>query len=491
MNEKGVLIIGGGIGGIQAALDLANFGIQVFMVERSPSLGGKMAQLDKTFPTNDCSLCILSPKLVEVARHPKIKVFTLSEVTSVIGDVGDFYVLVKKHPRYVIEEKCVGCGQCAERCPVKVPNEFDLDLSMRKAIHIPFPQAVPLCYTIDSSKCLYFGLKGKPILDKGGRCMLCVKVCDAKAIDHEQKEEEIEFSVGSIIVATGYEMLDPTIRTEYGYGKFNNVITALQLERLLNASGPSAGHVVRPSDREIPKNIAFIQCYGSRDVHRGCKYCSRVCCMYAIKDAMIAKEHEPKIENITICYVDIRAYGKDFEEYYERAKNEGIRFLRGRPAKIKEDIKTGDLIISIEDTESGRRKKIRANLLVLSNAMVPSEGTEELADILSIKTDEYGFFKERQSNVGPIESTKDGIYLCGCAQGPKDIPDTVAQASAAAARAAVHVKDFRRIEEEVEIEEKEIPEKPRIGVFTCHCGMNIAGVVDVEKVSEYAGTLPE
>ncbi len=491
MKEKGVLVIGGGIAGIQAALDLANYGATVYIVERSPSLGGKMAQLDKTFPTNDCSLCILSPKLVEVARHPNIKVFTLSEVASVFGDIGDFQVMVKKHPRYVSEEKCVGCGQCTERCPVKVPNEFDLDLSMRKAIHIPFPQAVPMCYTIDSTKCLYFGLKGRPILDKAGRCMLCVKVCDAKAIDHEQKEEEIELDVGAIIVATGYELIDPTIRTEYGYGRYDNVITCLQLERLLNASGPSGGHVVRPSDRNIPKNLVFIQCYGSRDQHRGCGYCSRVCCMYAIKDAMIAKEHEPEIENITICYIDIRAYGKDFEEYYERAKKEGIKFLRGRPAKIKEDPNKRDLIIRIEDTETGKEIKIRTNLLVLSNAIIPSGGTKELAEILDIQTDENGFFKERQSNVGPIESTRSGVYLCGCAQGPKDISDTVAQASAAAAKAAVSVRDYRKYDEEEEMEEKEVSKAARIGVFICHCGVNIAGVVDVDCVSDYVKDLPD
>jgi heterodisulfide reductase subunit A len=491
MKEKGVLVIGGGIGGIQAALDLANYGVNVYIVERSPSLGGKMAQLDKTFPTNDCSLCILSPKLVEVARHPNIKVLTLSDVVSVVGESGDFQVIVKKHPKYVSEEICVGCGQCAERCPVKVPNEFDLELSMRKAIYIPFPQAVPLSYTIDPKKCLYFGLKGKPILDKAGRCMLCVKVCDAKAIDHEQKEEEVELSVGSIIVATGFELIDPTIRTEYGYGNYDNVITGLQLERLLNASGPSDGHVVRPSDRSIPKNIVFIQCHGSRDLHRGCKYCSRVCCMYAIKDAMISKEHEPEIENITVCYIDIRAYGKDFEEYYERAKKEGIQFVRGRPAKIREDPKTKDLIIRFENTETGEEKRIRANLLVLSNAMIPSPGTDNLAKILEVQQDSSGFFKEKQSNIGPIESTRGGIYLCGCAQGPKDIPDTVAQASAAAAKAVVPVIEYRENAKEEKIEEREVTGAPRIGVFVCHCGVNIAGVVDVDEVSSYAETLPD
>jgi heterodisulfide reductase subunit A-like polyferredoxin/coenzyme F420-reducing hydrogenase delta subunit len=490
MNKKGVLVIGGGIAGIQAALDLADSGINVYLVERSPSLGGKMAQLDKTFPTNDCSLCILSPKLVTVARHPNIKIFTLSEVMSVGGNIGNFFVTVKKHPRFVNEDKCVGCGQCAERCPVKVPNEFDLDLSMRKAMYMPFPQAVPLSYTIDSTKCLYFGLRGKPIIDKKGRCMLCVKVCDAEAIDHEMKEEEVELNVGSIIVATGYELIDPSIRTEYGYGKFENVTTCLQLERLLNASGPSEGHVIRPSDHAVPKNIVFIQCYGSRDEHKGCKYCSRVCCMYAIKDAMIAKEHEPDIENITVCYIDIRAYGKDFEEYFERAKKEGIKFFRGRPAKIKEDMETKDLLIDIENTETGKREQLRANLLVLSSAMVPSHGTSELAKVLEIQTDETGFFQERQSNIGPIESTRDGIYLCGCAQGPKDIPDTVAQASAAAVKAAYSVKDYRVPEAQEVIQEKETSGAPRIGVFVCHCGVNIAGVVDVEAVSEYAKGLP-
>ncbi|MCK5559488.1 MAG: CoB--CoM heterodisulfide reductase iron-sulfur subunit A family protein, partial [Thermoplasmata archaeon] len=306
---KGVVVIGGGIAGIQAALDLADSGVKVYLIERSPSLGGRMAQLDKTFPTNDCAMCILSPKLVTASRHKNIELLTLSEVKKVEGEAGDFKVTVVRHPRYVDESKCVGCGACAEKCPAKTPNEFDLGRAYRKAIYIPFPQATPMKYTVDKINCLYFKMLAK---GKEGACLLCEKVCEAEAIDHKMEGSEIELEAGSIIVATGFDMIDPHIRTEYGYGIHENVVTALEFERLLNASGPTKGRITRLSDGNVPKRIAFIQCYGSRDLHYGCKYCSRVCCMYAMKEAILAKEHEKEIEDITIYYMDIRAYGKGF-----------------------------------------------------------------------------------------------------------------------------------------------------------------------------------
>ncbi len=491
---KGALVIGGGIAGIQASLDLANSGIKVYLVERSPSLGGRMAQLDKTFPTNDCAMCILSPKLVEVARHPNIELHTLSEVINVEGEKGDFFVTIMKHPRYVDESKCVGCGICADKCPVKVPNEFDKDLSIRKGIYVPFPQAVPLKYTIDHDNCIYFRLRKKPIIDKKGRCMLCVKYCEAKAIDHEMEPEEQHLNVSAIIVATGYDLIDPKIRSEYGYGHYENVITSLQFERLLSASGPTNGKIVRPSDNTPPKSIGFVQCYGSRDLHKGCKYCSRVCCMYTMKEAMLAKEHDSALENLYVFYMDIRAYGKGFEDYFTRAKKD-VNFYRGRPAKINEDPLKKDIIIRVENTEKGETERIRTNLLVLSCAIVPSKGTDKLAQTLGVELDESGFFNGIGD--GGVLTSRDGIYVCGAIEAPKDIPDTVAQASGAAVKAMQQLFKERTREvsveeiEEVKEEVRETLEEPRIGVFVCHCGTNIAGVVDIEDVVNYVRTLPD
>ncbi len=502
LKTKGVVVIGGGISGIQSALDLADSGVKVYLVERSPSLGGRMAQLDKTFPTNDCAMCILSPKLVRASRHPNIELLTLSEVTKVEGEAGDFKVTIYRHPRFVYEDKCVGCGACAEKCPAKTPNEFDQGMAYRKAIYVPFPQATPMKYTVDKSKCLYFKMLTK---GKEGACLLCEKVCEAEAINHKMEGEELEISAGSIIVATGFDMIDPKIRSEYGYGVYENVITALEFERMLNAAGPTKGKVARISDGEVPKKIAFIQCYGSRDVHYGCSYCSRVCCMYAMKEAILALEHESSIEKITIYYMDIRAYGKGFEDYYRRSKVHGtINYFRGRPARIVEDPITKTLTIRAENTETGESEEHEADLIILSSAIVPSKGTEELAKILNLKLDDGGFFKEYQGNTSVVETNRKGIYICGCAQGPKDIPDSVAQASAAAARAEFWVKDDRILAHDIKEPIKsdadikdgtssvttEKESEPRIGVFICHCGSNIASVVDVEAVADYAKTLP-
>jgi heterodisulfide reductase subunit A len=493
---KGVLVIGGGIAGVQAALDLADAGIKVFLVERSSSIGGHMAQLDKTFPTNDCAMCILSPKLVAVARHPNIELLTNSEVTSVDGDRGDFTVKVMKNPRFVDEEKCVGCGECAVKCPVKVPNEFDEGLGTRKAIYIPFPQAVPLIYKIDQENCLFF---------KKGVCKVCSKICKAGAIDYDQTPIEMDLNVASIIVATGYDQMHPQERPEYGYGKFKNVIHTLEFERMLSASGPTAGKVIRPSDNEIPKKIAFIQCVGSRDVNNN-EHCSRVCCMYAIKTAVIAKEHEPLIEDISILYMDLRTYGKNFEDYYYRAKDEvGVNFYHGRPAEVDEDPETGDLIVRVGSIVEEKTKEIRANMVILCAALVPPKGFTELANILDVKLDSMGFLKEKHINGRPCDTTREGIYMCGCSTAPKDIPDSVAEASSAAARAAAEFGDYStrpKLEESVTIETEttspgheqpvvDIHGEPRVGVFVCHCGINIGGIVDVPSVVEYVKQIPD
>ncbi|UCE74479.1 MAG: CoB--CoM heterodisulfide reductase iron-sulfur subunit A family protein [Methanomassiliicoccales archaeon] len=486
-----VLVIGGGIAGVQAALDLANASIHVYLVEKTPSLGGRMAQLDKTFPTNDCAMCILSPKLVEVQRHPNIEVLVNSEVVECKGKEGNFKVKVVKHARFVDEKKCTGCGLCAEKCPKKVASELDLGMAQRKAIYTPFPQAVPLIYTIDSDNCIYF-IKGK--------CRICEKNCESKAINFKQKKREIKLDVGSIIVATGFDQFNPKAIKEYGYDLYENVVTALEFERLLNASGPTEGRILCPSDGKVPNSITYIQCVGSRDENH-CPYCSRVCCTYAIKEAMLAKEHEDKIKEQNILYMDMRTFGKGFEEYYLRCKDEvKVNFLRGRVSEIVEDPDGKSLLIRYEDTEKGTYREITSDMVVLSSALIPSSSNEKLSELLGIDLDENGFFKEGEMGSDPVTTTKKGIFICGCAQGPKDIPDSVAQASAASAKAQVFVKerfevecmaDDSELEEtENEISKEEMGDEPRIGIFVCHCGINIGGVVNVKKVVDYAKDLP-
>ena len=354
--EPAVLIIGGGIAGIQAALDVADQGVRAYLIERSPSIGGHMAMLDKTFPTLDCSLCILTPKMVDVARHPNITLLAYCELLDVKKAEKGFEVRVLKKPRYVDESKCTGCGLCMEKCPVRVPSEFEQGLGMRRAIYMPFPQAVPRKATIDPDHCLYL---------TRGKCRVCERVCPAGAIDFEQKPQEITLHVGAIIVATGFRLVDISGLSEYGFGRFKNVITALQLERLINAAGPTGGELVRPSDGRRPRRVAFIQCVGSRDKRLGNPYCSRVCCMYAAKNAVLLREHWPEME-VVIYYMDLRAYGKGFEEFVERAREEfGVKFVRGRVARIEEDPATRNLWLSVEDTETGRVTHEEFDLVVL------------------------------------------------------------------------------------------------------------------------------
>ena len=427
MSVGSALVIGGGIAGIQAALDLADRGIKVYLVEKSPSIGGRMAQLDKTFPTMDCSICILAPKMNECARHPNIELLTWSEVLSVEGEAGNFTVRVLKKPRYVREDLCTGCGICTEKCPKKVPSEFEMGLGMRKAIYMPFPQAVPRVSVIDEENCLYF---------QKGVCRVCEKFCPAGAIDFEQKPQEIELKVGAIIVATGLVQADPSIESEYGYGRYKNVIASLELERLLSASGPTGGELKRPSDGKHPKRIGFIQCVASRSLkENGYPYCSSVCCMYATKEAMIIMEHDPEAE-IYIFYIDLRAFGKGFQEFVNRAKERGVHYIRAKPSKVIEDPETKDLIIRYEDINDKKVKEVRLDLVVLCAALVPTPENKKLAEILGIEVDEYGFFKPLHPLYAPVDSTRPGIFICGYSQGPKDIPESVAQASGAAARAA-------------------------------------------------------
>ncbi|WP_455393105.1 FAD-dependent oxidoreductase [[Eubacterium] cellulosolvens] len=476
-----VLVIGGGVAGVQASLDLADSGFKVYLLDRSTSIGGVMAQLDKTFPTNDCSMCILSPKLVEAGRHPNIELLMNSEVKSVSGSPGSFQVDVLRHPRYVNADRCTGCGQCAAKCPTKVPNEYDCGLTMRKAIYVPFPQAVPLIYSIDSDHCRYF---------QKGKCGVCAKICKAEAIDYEQVEEVIKLDIGSIIVSTGFELFDPSIIKELGYGIYQNVVTSLDFERILSATGPTEGHVLRPSDQKPPKSLAFLQCIGSRDKKIGNEYCSSVCCMYAIKEAIIATEHAEELKS-TIFFMDIRAFGKEFDDYYTRAKDTyGIEFVRSRVASISENPETKDLTLRFT-TEDGEVLEREFDMVVLSAGLTVSQRNAELAKALEIDLEEHNFCKTK--TFSPLETSQPGIYVCGAFNGPKDIPDSVAQASGAAAMAAADIAPGRGklIEPKTFPPEEDVRwQRPRIGVFVCHCGINIGGVVDVPAVVEFTKKLP-
>jgi heterodisulfide reductase subunit A len=417
------LVIGGGIAGIQSALNLANMGFKVYLVEKAPSIGGHMAQLDKTFPTLDCSMCILGPKMVEVAQHPNIELITYAEVRKVEGYIGNFRVTVVKKPRYVVERDCNGCGECAKVCPVEVPNEFDMGLGPRKAIYVPFPQAVPMVYTIDRGACI--------------ECMACAEACRLQgrnAIDLTMREEETQLEVGTIIIATGYDLYDATRIKAYGYGIYDNVFTALEFERMINASGPTMGQVIRLSDKRVPNSLAFITCVGSRD-EKSNIWCSGFCCMYTLKNAILMREHYPNAK-IYILYMDMRTPFKGYEEFYRRAREEGIIFIRGRPTEIYEDPKTKNLLISMENIATGEPMDLEVEMVVLSTGAVPPSGSEELARALTVSREVSGFFMEAHAKLKPIDAATDGVFLCGAAHGPKDIPYSVSQGSAAASRAA-------------------------------------------------------
>jgi heterodisulfide reductase subunit A len=424
--EKTALVIGGGIAGISAALDLGDAGYKVYLVESSPTIGGHMAQLDKTFPTMDCSACILTPKMVSVARHPNVNLRTYAEVVDVQGYVGNFKVKIRNKPRYVDPKKCTACGDCASVCPIEVPSEFDVELTWRKAIYIPFPQAVPTTYTIDDRSCI--GLK--PLT-----CRRCEDKCGPRAINFDELEREEEITAGTIIVATGYRPYNPSNEEQYGYGIYPNVVTAIEMERMLNASGPTGGKVLRPSDMQEPKRIAFLHCIGSRD-DRANSYCSRICCMYSMKQARQIKEKHPDAQ-VHEFFIDIRAYGKGFEEFYEKAAREyGVAFIRGKVAEVVEDQATHNLLVRAEDTMLGRPVEVETDLVVLSTALQPHEQADQVQALLRISRGPEGFFSEAHPKLRPVDTLVDGVFICGVAQGPKDIPDTVAQSKGAASGAA-------------------------------------------------------
>ena len=417
------MVIGGGVSGIQAALDIANQDFEVFLIERAESIGGKMAMLDKTFPTLDCSACILTPRLSEIARHPKIRILTLSEVKSITGKYGDFNVTVVKRARYVHEDKCSGCGNCIKECPVEMPNQFDQNIGFRKAIYIPFPQATPNICTIDIESCIH--------------CNRCVRACEREAIDFDITDEEFEINVGAIIFATGYDLFDVTKYPRYGYGRLSNVIHALEFERLINAAGPTHGHLIRLSDGKKPKNIGFVQCVGARDVKLGVPFCSRVCCMYGIKLGIMAKEHNPETE-VTIYYADVRAFGKGYEEFYQMArKRYGIHFVNGRVGEIMEDRETHNLSLMSDDIVNNKLVKAEHDLIVLSPGIQPSNCSESVYEQIGVSLDDEGFVEDAHPFLGPVNTRNRGIFVCGCSDGPKDIPDSVAAGSAAAMKATI------------------------------------------------------
>lgn len=471
-----VLVIGGGIAGMQASLDLADSGFRVYLVDKSPNIGGAMAQLDKTFPTNDCAMCIMAPKLVETGRHRNIQIMSDAEVELVEGSPGNFRVTVRKRARRVLEDKCTGCGVCTQRCPIEVPDEYNKGLKLRKAIYVKYAQAIPPTHIIDQEHCI--------------GCGICASQCEAQAIEYSQKETIVEMRVGSIILAPGYEEFNLRLKPEYGYGVYPNVVSSLDLERMLSATGPYGGLVLKPSDGEIPRKIAFIQCIGSRDKQIGKTYCSSVCCMFAIKEAMIAQEHAPGLK-ATIFFLDIRAFGKEFDEYYIRAEEvHKIRFVKNnRIAKVEEDPATKNLIVWYLDGENLKSEEF--DMVVLSVGTSPPKDTERMSRVFGINLNKYGFADT--SVFSPLETNVPGIYVCGAFAAPKDIPDSVAQASGAAAKASSSISSARGTlvtEQSFPPETNTVGQEPRIGVFVCHCGINIGGVVRVPEVTEYARRLP-
>jgi heterodisulfide reductase subunit A len=457
------LVIGGGVAGIQAALDIANSGYEVVMVEREPSIGGKMAGLSETFPTLDCSQCILTPRMVEVGQHPKIQLYSYSEVEAVSGYVGNFNVTIRQKARYVDISKCTGCGECWNVCPLKRNrSEFDYGMGFRPAIYVPFPQAVPARPVIDPKTCAKLIRNG---------CGLCLKKCKAEAINFKDQDKLVEEKVGAVVIATGYKLYNigktqdrPGLEGygEYGYGKYKDVIDSLQFERLMSASGPTVGELKRPSDGALPKSVVFISCVGSRDNAKGLAYCSKICCMYTAKHAMLYK-HKVHDGQAHVFYMDIRAGGKGYEEFVRRAiEQDGAKYYRGRVSKITEE--NGKLIVRGADTLAGEPVTIEADMVVLAAAMRPADGVEQLAQKLNVGYDEYGFLLESHPKLRPVETSAAGVYICGACQAPKDIPESVAQASAAASKVLI---TFSASELTREPEIAKINEETCAACFTC------------------------
>lgn len=471
------MVVGAGIGGSQTALDLGDSGYKVYLIESSTSIGGVMAQLDKTFPTNDCAMCIVSPKLVETGRHHNIDLSINCKIQDVSGEAGNFTVKMLKKSLFINPDTCTGCGICGRNCPVEAIDVFNEGLAKYAATSVKYPQAVPLVYAINKEYCI--------------GCGVCAGVCKAKAVEYDREDEEVDLNVGAIVLAPGFDEYVPAQANKYGYGEFKNVVTSIEFERILSASGPFAGRVLRPSDGDIPEKVAFLQCVGSRDyTGEGQPYCSSVCCMYTAKEAVIAHEHQHQVKP-TIFSMDIRAYGKDFDKYIIRAQEEyGIRYIRSRISSVIEVPDTQDLRLRYE-TEDGKIIEEDFNMVILSVGLNPPNDAEFLAEKFGIELNDYKFAKTDIFN--PVQTTKPGIFACGAFSQPKDIPETVTQASAASGCVNQLLYEKRG----TLITEKTLPpeifvagQPPRIGVFVCHCGINIAGYVDVAEVTRYAKTLP-
>jgi heterodisulfide reductase subunit A len=422
MQVSNAVVIGGGIAGITAALDIANHGIHVHLIEREPTIGGHMAMLDKTFPTNDCSMCILSPKMVEAARHPKISLHTCTEVTGIEGSEGNFQIMVTRHPRYIREADCTGCGDCITICPVEVYNRFDAGIGVRKAIYKAHPQVVPDIVIRDAEHCI--------------NCGLCYDICGKQAVlrDDEDGAEQAVINASVVVVATGYQVYDATQKTMYHYLEIPDVITSIEFERMINASGPTGGQLKRFSEGEKPCRIVFIQCVGSRDCQLGTPSCSAVCCMYAVKNAMLIKEKSPDTD-VVVLYMDLRSYGKGYEEFYNRAVDIGVRFIRGLPGDVYSSGKT--VTVQVENTETQEFLKIESDLVVLSVGLRPNDDAAAIAAKLGITCDESGFYDSVDQKTNQIVSLRPGIFLAGTCREPMDIPDAVAEGGAAAMRAFI------------------------------------------------------
>ena len=476
-----VLVVGGGIAGLQAALDLAESGFYVYLVEKKPAIGGVMPMLDKTFPTNDCSMCTLAPKLVEVGRHLNIEILAPAEVAGISAQEGNYTVEVLQRARFIDASKCIACGICAEKCPKKVPDEFNQGLNARKAAYVLYPQAVPLKYAIDREHCIYF---------RKGKCRACEKFCPSQAVDFSQTDKVMQFEVGAVILAPGFQPFDARLKAEYGYGRYPNVMTSLEFERILSASGPTHAHIQRPSDGTEPEKIAWIQCVGSRDAAQGRPYCSSVCCMYATKQAIIAQEHDAKIQP-TIFFIDLRAHGKGFERYYQQAKEaHNIRYVRAMVSRVTQNPRTHNLEVSYVDETNGIQTEA-FDLVVLSIGMRSPKENAALAETMRIEISDNNFVKT--NCCAPAATSRPGIYACGAFTGPKDIPDSVVEGSAAAAAAARDLAAARgtmQRERSFPPEKEVSAEEPRVGVFICHCGLNISGVADIPALVENTRTLP-
>jgi heterodisulfide reductase subunit A len=479
-NIGDVMVVGGGISGIQASLDLAEMGFRVYLIDSSPAIGGKMAQLDKTFPTNDCSLCIESPKFIECNRHPNIEILTYTDVERVEGEAGNFRVTLLRKPRYIIEDDCRGCTTCTEYCPVKVPDKYNQNLSLNKCTHIYFSQSVPLVTYIDPETCLFL---------KDGKCNICVGVCKNNAIDLHQKAERVEIEVGAIILAPGYEAFDARVRGDYGYGKMENVVSGLDFERILCSTGPYEGEIRRPSDGKHPKKIAWISCVGSRQViPGGNSYCSAVCCTYIQKQVILSKDHDSEIE-ATIFHNDIRSFGKDFERFYQRTERlPGIRFIRSYVSIGRELPESKNVTIKYSTADGVKEEEF--DMVVLAVGLNPPADVKGLAKKFGIELNAHEFCKTNPAT--PIETSRPGIYVSGAFRAPIDIPESVMTASGADALCS-QLLAYRRgqlARERVYPPERDVSaEEPRVGVFVCHCGANIGRVVNVPEVVEYALTL--